>query len=390
MNHASRAVVGLFALTGCPSHPMSDDAAACASPGAPRLFVSTTDYTTGQLAAIDLAQGCAHDGIAPISGDAVLAWQGSQLVVMNSGQGPDGPEDNVTLFDVTVDPPRLACQLAAHLAGEMGTGNPRGYLAVDSHRGYLTRFSQSSIAIIDTSACAVLGTIDLSPFRGPATLPFARPIALVGSEAWVALERLPPSLTNPTTPGAIVRIDPHTDAPIDSDATQDGVQAIELLHANPVGHFAQRNGRVWIACVGAYQSIDDGAVEEIDLATHVVSDAVTETTMHGNVDAVIALDDDRLLLRVVGQAGTGLAIASTQLIAWQRSTHTASSAWITVANYALTEPVLASNGRVYVGDRGDESAHRAASIRVFDAATGTELTAISATALPPYDLLATP
>ena len=188
-----------------------------------------------------------------------------------------------------------------------------------------------------------------------------------------------------------MRIDPGTDMPIDNDATQPGMQAIELHHSNPVGHFAMRGGNVWIASVGSYQRIDDGAVEAIDTANHSVQDAVTEMELGGNVDAVIVLDDDRLLLRVTGAAvGSGLAIDSSHLVEWRISTRM-QRPWFSVPNYALTEPVLGSDGRVYVGDRGDEVAHRTAAIHVFDAVTGSEIEAARVvTALPPYDLVMSP
>ncbi len=389
--------LALAGLCGCPGNPQDDAGvnASCAAPDAPRLIVSTNTmrYESGQLAAMGLATGCLRDAIAPASSDAVLALHGAQLVVMNSGV----PQDNVTFFDLAGTIPRLTCQLAATSADEPGlvlrrdggvSGNPRGYVGIDARRGYLARFSQRSLAIVDMQACAITGTIDLSPFQGIAPLPDPRPISRVGDEVWVALERLPPDLANPSQVGAVVRIDPARDAPIDNDPTTAGVQPIELLHANPVGHFALRGTRAWIATVGAYQRADDGAIEEIDTISHAVTSAVTEADLGGNVDAVIVLDDDRLLARVVDRVtGDALDVGYTHLVEWRRSTRIART-WLTVPGYSLTEPVLGANGVVYVGDRGSAALRRRSAILAFDAVTGAEATRPSAPALSPYDLIA--
>ncbi|MEI8256230.1 MAG: hypothetical protein WCJ30_11220, partial [Deltaproteobacteria bacterium] len=220
--------LALAGLYGCPARPQSDAGvdnganASCALPGSRRLVISTNTqrYESGQLSIMGLATGCVRDDIAPVSSDAVLAFHDELLVVMNFG----GTEDNVTIFDVSAPVPRLVCQGAATTDSEITAGNPRGYVSVGAHRGYIARFGQASLAILDVPSCAITGTIDLSPFRGIAPLPDPRPITRVGDEVWVALERLSPDLANTAQVGAIVRIDPSHDAPIDNDATAAGVQ----------------------------------------------------------------------------------------------------------------------------------------------------------------------
>jgi hypothetical protein len=305
---------------------------------------------------------------------------------MNSG----GAEDNITFFDATTDPPALRCQVSARVAGETGAANPRGYVAIDSHHGFLARFALPSLAVVDVDACAITGTIDLAPFAGTAPLPYPRPIARVGDEAWVGLERLPAGLSNATEPGAVVRIDTSTNTPIDNDPNAAGVQAIELPFANPVGRFAVRDGHALIACVGSYTRADDGGVASIDIATHAASVLVDEATLGGNVDAVIVLDEDRILCRVAGAAsvgGSSISVDAVRLVEWRRTTG-AVRVWLETSGYSLTEPVLASDGLVYVGDRGDVTTGRLNSIRIFDPATGSELPPVAdRTALPPYDII---
>ena len=371
-----------LALFGCGGRDHTDAGPDVSTGDATRrLYASTTDYNSlGQLAAVDLATSTSTDNIAVISADGVLARHGDLLVVMNSAMN----EDNVTYFDTREIPPRLVTQIAAH-ERDAGVANPRGYVAVGPTRGYLALFNRNALAIVDYAAEAVVGSIDLSAFAAGAPRVRPRPIAHVASEVWVALERLPANLMNPTMPGAIARIDPATDTLIST-------QAIELHHPNPVGRFAVRGANVWIASVGSYEHTDDGAIEHIDANTRAVSDVATEADLNGNVDAVIALDDDRLLARIAGRTmmqDGGIAVDVTRLVEWRISTRIA-RVWLEVSSYALTEPVLASDGRVYVGDRGDRNpaASRPSAILILDAATGTEIGRVTpAPALPPYDMI---
>jgi hypothetical protein len=386
-------VIASFALVACGGgrdHDADSDAASsCGAPDGARLFVSTSDYNgTGSLAVVGLSPPCVRDQIAPQSSDAVLARDGSRLVVMNSG----ADQDNITFFDTTADPPLQQCQFSVTLPGETDTSNPRGYLAVDAHRAYVARFNRPSMAIVNTDSCAITGAIDLAPFRGTSPLPYPRPIAMVRGEAWVALERLPNNLlADPSQQGLVVRIDPATDAPIDNDSTAPGVQGIELPLANPVGRFDVRDGRVLIACVGWYQRGDDGGVVEIDASTRATSVVVGDLDVGGNIDSVISLDASRVLVRVSGAAmmrdENSLAVDAIRLVEWNRETRL-SRVWLETTGYSLTEPVLASDGRVYVGDRGDVTTGRASSIRIFDPATGNELAPVpGGTELPPYDMI---
>jgi hypothetical protein len=349
-----------------------------------RVFVSESDYTSGRLGSIGTRDRCAAVAIAPLSGDAVLAWHGSLLVALNYGMM--NGEDNVTYFDVSASPPCLVGQIPMQREGETGGGNARGYLALDATRALVARFNQATVAVVDVARQAIVGTIDLAPYRAAAPHPRPRDIARVGTHAWVTLGRLAADLLQPPpSPGAIAVIDP---------ATHSVARVIELRFANPVGRMAVRGGRVVLPCVGTYQTVGDGAVEELDAPSmQPARTLVTEADVGGNIDAVVPLDDDRLLLRVVARAvGDALAVENTRLMVWSIAQRRASN-WLTVANYALTEPILGRDGRVYVGDRGDEATRRPHGVRVFDAATGEELTRASGPiglGLQPYDLIEEP
>jgi hypothetical protein len=396
---ASALVLGLTACgsSGTPADGAVADAGAACTPAAPvsardagagarRIFVSTSDYTSGALRALRVDRS-ATDDLAPLTGDSVLGWHGGTLVAMNySASG----QDNVTLIDVSQDAPAVLTQIAMRRDGERGGGNARAYAALCENRALVARFNQGDLALIDPRAGTFFAGagVALRDFARDGSGVYPAALAWVGAEIWAALDRLPPGLTNPTVPGAIAVIEPVDRSVRDVDPATPGVQLIELRHPNPLGPLVVRSGEVWVACPGAYQTVGDGAVEAVDTATRrSVRDVVTEQDVNGNIDAVVALDDARVLLRVASQAvGTGLDIDTTQLVEWNASTRTART-WLSVAHYALTAPVLASDGRVYVGDRGDETSGRASGVLIFDAATGQRINAQPiAVGLPPYEL----
>jgi hypothetical protein len=371
----------LALLGACGGNPSTDAGADAAAPTRARVFVSsnTERYDNGSLATVARDTLAAGTNLAPLSGDAVLFWHGRTLVALNFGQGQGTTQDNLTFFDVSGDAPRLLAQVSSKLDDEPrdSSGDPRGYLALDDHRAYVTRLSKPRLLLVDPATGATTAGPDLAPYAGGAALPNPRAIALVQGRAWVMLERLSDDLANPTTLGAVAVIDPATGG-VD--------RVIDLPHADPVGKFAVRGSRVLLACVGSYQAVGNGGVEQIDADSFAVQTVVSETDVDGNIDAVAALDDDRLVLRLLPQAHDGLQLDQTTIAVYSLAARTLAPL-VTVPLYRLTEPLVGSDGRVYVGDRGDPQGARPAGVRVFDPNTGAEVTQMPVpVGLLPYDL----
>jgi hypothetical protein len=398
MKSRSCALALTLVLASCPGSDRPRDGGPCTAPESPprcaegergpRIFASCSDYFSGALDALGRQGACVAPDVGPVSSDAVLAWHGGLLVALNYGlEGVD----NVTWFDVSSSPPTVVQQLSV---ARPGGSNARGYLALDGSRGYVSLNTPGVIAAIDLTAGTVRDAVDLTPYRGGGLRAWPAGMARVGPYAWVLLQRLGVGAQPSASPGAIAVIDPASDRVVDVDETTPGTQVIELSHSNPVGTMRVQGSRVLVACVGSYLDITDGAVEAIDTTTmRPLGAVVTEQDVGGNIDAVLPLDDDRLLLRVVAQArdSTALGLEDSRLVVWSISQRQASGPWITVPNYGLTEPLLARDGRVYVGDRGDEASCRPHGIRVFNAATGRQLTTEPiALTLQPYDLIEEP
>lgn len=348
----------------------------------PGLSIATAgdSFTSGDLALLD-ADGTLHRGLPVVSGDALIFDWGGAPAVLNSAN-----QDNVTWF--SGDGRTVLGQLRLRLDSEpLGIENPRDLLPLDAQRAWIARYGRSALVLVDRSSSAIVQQSDLAPLAEGAALVAPRRLALVQGELWVGLGRLGPGFATEGTRSAIGRVHPGTGALLDSDPSREGVQPIELDAPNLVGSLEVVGGRVLVACVGDYHRIDDGSVEEIDLATHArVGTAVTEREVEGNIDAAIALDADRLLLRVAGQATAQLDIASTRLVEWSRRERRILRVWLEVAGWTLTDPLLGGDGRVYVGDRGAVDRSRPSGIRTFDPASGREVAPSRSVGLPPYSL----
>lgn len=346
------------------------------------LVISASDYTSGSLCAASAGASCTERNLETFSGDTVLAWHDANTLL---GLSSTSTDDSVYVFDVREAVPRLVRQLSAKAAGEDRDGNPRGYFPINEREGYVARFNQTTLLRVNVvDGGSRLGP-DLAPYRGAGLHPYPKRFASVNGELWLTLLRLD-SLTDPTTTGAIAMLDPATDSVRDADPATPGAQLIELPLGNPLGPLSVRRGRAVVACAGAYTRLDGGVVL-VEGATHAVSVAVREEEVGGNIDAAIWLDDERLLLKVVGRTNSELMIDTSRLVEWSLRTRTARE-WLRVREWTLTEPVLGSDGLVYVGDRGDEATARPHGIRVFNAQDGSERTSAPVSCgLQPYDLL---
>ncbi len=388
----SVSVATVLAACASPVGTVCNDAAiATCSPSAAQshIFVSTTaDYQSGSLCAMASDPVCLRCDVAPTAGDTVLATHGGLIIAMNYRS--DG-EDSVTIVDPSTVPGLIRGQIAMRLDGERRLADPRAYVVLDGSVGLVARLFQASLAVVEVEGRPqVLRTVDLSQFAAPAPLPNPVAFARSADALWVVLQRLPPDPTQPTIPGLLVRLDPLTGAPIDSDATRPGVQGIELPCTNPIGDPAVVDGALWLACVGSYRRDDDGGVVVFDPATSAVSWRLRETDALGNIDAIVSLGSQRFALRVSVRAGAALGVGSSRLVLWNAATGALQTIFER-PGYTLTEPLFSRAGRLYVGDRGDEMSRRAPAVHAFDPVTGIEDTAaLVPFCEPPYDLIERP
>lgn len=226
-------------------------AAAPPAHAASRAFVFGTDFSTGSLSAVTtpgLASAC--DVASPHS-DARLRFFGGQLFVINRFGA-----DNIQIVDPV--------SYGTVRQFSVGNGaNPYDIAVLSPTRAYVTRYERRELWIVDPSTGIKTGEIDLGGFADADGVPEMDRIAVVGPLAFVSLQRL--DRTGgfvPTDSSLVAVIDTRTDALVDCDAVEPGVQAILLPRTNPVTDFALdvTTSRLLLGCAGFYGVLDGGIV----------------------------------------------------------------------------------------------------------------------------------
>lgn len=328
-------------------------------PGTLLVASVTPRYDGGQIHEVSLADRRARLLPLESTGDTVVRPMGEGVAVLHRAVGV---QDNLTLFARGPDGSPRICQVPLLAAAEAAAPGPRPWvnaydaLALDAATVIVTRHRLSSLAVVDVAAGQVARVVDLSPLRGAAQGAYPGAIARVGAELWVALGRHD-NLARPVARGAVARIDPRSLAV---------VAAVELAHANPVGPLlASPDGRQrWIAAVGSYNVVGDGAVEAVDVATgRALEPVVTESEVGGNIDALAVVDDRRIALRVTAErAGSG-AIDDLRVVLFDRATRTAQTLFA-MTTWGAAPPIVAGD-RIVAGDPGRGAFREGAGLRLF-------------------------
>lgn len=350
------------------------------------IWVSTSDYESGEIVSVDPASRCVRRAAAEASSDTVLARHGRRVLSLDY----DRTRDQIAAYVPHPDG-ALSLEGATSARDGMQSANVRGYLAIDERLALFSRNDRSSLGVYDVQSHAVIENVDLSAFALDA--PRAAPFALVGVEgrAFVTLQRWDAARLDTPRPATVVVVDLATRAPIDVRPETSQLDGIDLPFANPFGQLAERGGVLFIPCAGALRTLGDGAIVRVDTATLTVRDALgDERALMGNPLHVLALDDDRLLVVTMTEPAPGdrMDVATTRLVQWSIAQSRVLRVWLEVPEYALTAPVLASDGRVYIGDRGSAATRRPSGLVAFDARTGERLWSEPlALGLPPYSIV---
>jgi len=319
----------------------------------------TPRYDGGRLHEVLLRDRSVHTLPLESTGDTLVRPMGEALAVLHRAVGD---QDNLTLFAQTPSGAPRVCQVSLLSPEEARASGPRPWVnaydavPLDAGTVLVTRHRMSSLAVVDVAAGRVARTLDLTPLRGTAMGAWPASIARVGEELWVTLGRHDNAMV-PTARGAVARLDAQT-------LTLRGV--IELPHANPIGplHAALDGTQRWVATVGSYNRVGDGAVEAIDVATgRVLDPVVTEADVDGNIDGVAVLDARRLVLRVTAERVGSGAIDDLRLVLFDRQARTATTLH-RMDTYGGAAPLVLGD-RVVVGDPGRGAFREGAGLRFF-------------------------
>ena len=320
------------------------------------------------------------------TGDSVVRPLGEVIAVLNRDVGQ---ADNLTLLEERGGRVALVSQIELRQADEpRGAINAHDVIALDAGTLLVARYERASLAVVDVARGEVVRTVDLSAYRGLARLPDVDALYRRGGRVYVMLQRLDGGRVHPTQRGLLVQLDARSLAV---------TATLELPLVDPVGALVPvRDGVVRVAAIGDYGVVGDGGVVEIDLrgeapvAQVVVRDDDLPAELRGNIDGVAVIDEDVMVLKVVGERREGHDIDVTRVVRFDRRTG-ATRVLLQRGVWSGAVPVVLGD-TVFVGDPGAGAGFAGAGVRRFDLAgeaRGPEAAAVGVEMFP-YDLRCAP
>ena len=351
-----------------------------------RVLAVGSNYISGTAWSV-MPDGASRSMPFGATGDTVVRPLGDVIAVLNRDPNQ---ADNLTLLEERDGRVVVVSQVDLRLASERAayrTTNPHDVVALDAGTLLVARYNVPSLAVVDVARAEVVRTVDLAPYRGAARLPQPDAMYRYGDRLYVTLQRLD-DVIDPTQPGMLVQLDARTLAV---------TATLALPMVNPIGAMVPvRDGVVRVAMIGSYAAVGDGGVIELDLrgeaptATVIVRDDDLPAAVRGNIDGLAVIDDDALVLKVVGERRPGRDIDVLRVIRYDRQTR-AARVLVQRGVWSGAAPVVLGD-TVYVGDPGEGAGHDGAGVRRFDRAgeaRGAAATAVGVEMFP-YDLRAAP
>jgi hypothetical protein len=176
--------------------------------------------------------------------------------------------------------------------------NIQDIACISSTKAYVTQLASSKVAIIDPSTGIKSNkTIDLSPFNTYAGTDSADAVPCMSKElyyngkVYIACQRLKAYQAADTS--KIIVINATTDSV---------VKAINLAYKNPQ-ELSIFNGKLYVGSVGIW-GVNDGGVEEIDLATDSnIGSIADESAFSGDIASIIVVSDTKGYAAISGSNG---------------------------------------------------------------------------------------
>ncbi len=354
------AAAGLaLAAAGCGSSSDDGDTPAVV---VGKVFVTTTDFSTGGYATVDLDTATAW--VAPdtsetadiVSSDNAVASYGGRVYVINRSAG------NITVLDGA----DLTTAVTQFSTGD--GSNPHAMAFASGDKAYVSLYGEDYLLIANPADGTELGRVDLSAFADDDGIPEASPMVIVGGKLFVAVQRLDrDAWFAPTGASYLVVIDTATGEVVDADpSTPDVADPIMLTGTNPqFMHYDATTGKIVVSETGNWGS-QDGGLETVDPATYAAEGFfVTETVLGGDVGDFTLAGTDRVYAVVTDASWQNdVVVADRDADTWTRTGALGlSGAYIpSLGNSGL--------GHLLVPDRSTD----APGVRVYDLATGGEVT----------------
>jgi hypothetical protein len=333
---------------------------------AERILAACTDYSTGMLSSLEAADPWTpYADELSIHSDTVLRWGGEYLALVER-YGVDAIR--------VLDPQTLALQ------SQFSTGagsNPQDLIIVDG-KAYISCNNTNDILIVDWPSGELLGLVDLSGWADSDGLAEPAGMVLADGLIFIAIQRLDRNYYwLPVGDSYLAVLDPSTDALVDVNPGQEGVQAIALPASNPAGELHIFDGRLWLNCVANF-GLQDGGLVRVDPLSFSTELVLSESEFGGDLGDVGFLDATHAWAIVTD------ASFNTHLYRFDPSNLGTSPELILAGGGWIFTDLEIYDGVLFLADQS----YGSDGVRVLDATTGDALTSLVNLGLPPYDLLA--
>lgn len=224
---------------------------------ADHLFVATTDFVaSGNCAALDLAPPWTASknleplGVAPVP----RHFAGLHYVVCGA------PESDLRILD----PATFATIREIDFDSE---SNPQDVLPLGDGTAFVSFFDRDELRRIDLVTGETVALVDLGAFADTDGLPEMGRMARDGDHVFVQMQRIDRSpAPPPPRKGALAVVSVASNQLVDADAEAPGVQAVELTWYWPRLAMQIEGRLLYVSVPGAFQDVA-GGIEAIDLDT---------------------------------------------------------------------------------------------------------------------------
>lgn len=330
---------------------------------AQRVFVLTSDFTSGALARVTPATWAVNDVVNTIHSDARARVVRETLYVVNRFGA-----DNVQM----VNPANNAT------IRQFSTGNgsnPSDIAVLSSRCAYVSRYESTDLWVVDPATGAHTGTVSLAALADADGVPEMDRITVYGHYAFVSLQRVDRNAGfQPTDTALVAVVDTRADTLVDCDTATPGVQAIRLPRTNPATDFVREpSGMLLIGCVGRYGQLD-GAVVRVDpVALAPASVVISEATLGGDLGD-LAWHSPTRAWAVISDASFNASV-----VRFDPAAGTLDGTLYAPGGFSVPDIGLDGAGRLWVCD----NSFAAPGLRAYDAASEALLHAPLTFALPP-------
>jgi len=340
--------------------PMLALLAAAVAPAAAwdEVLVVTTDYTTyGSAATVERADPwTAELDVEPIGSDAVARWHDGLYYVVDRGGS------NIQILDP-------AAGYATLRQFPLGTGrNPQDIAFGPGGTAWVSCYDAALLLKVDTVSGAVLAEIPTDAFADADGLPETGWMQAVGDRLFIACQRLDRgSYYTPVGEGWLLVWDMRNEHWVDVDPATAPIDPVILAGSNP---FAQirltADGTGLRVGTAGWFGLIDGGFETVDLATLSTGGIeITGEQLGGD------LLDFEVVAPDLGYALVSDAYFVTSLLAFDPSGATGPRTVLAGGGYDYADIAWDGEGQIFLADQ----TLGATGVRVFDAATGEQLTA---------------